>query len=70
MNKKLIKEFLIITFTIMLVFWGGCAFISQFYNFTVNNLYLRIMHIIGGFSPTIASYISLKINIFIFNIEL
>ena len=47
MNKKLIKEFLIITFTIMLVFWGGCAFISQFYNFTVNNLYLRIMHIIG-----------------------
>ena len=62
MNKKLIKEFLIITFTIMLVFWGGCAFISQFYNFTVNNLYLRIMHIIGGFSPTIASYISLKRN--------
>ena len=29
MNKKLVKEFLIITFVIMLIFWGGCALISQ-----------------------------------------
>lgn len=27
MNKKLVKEFLIITFVIMLIFWGGCALI-------------------------------------------
>ena len=62
MNKKLIKDFLIITFVIMIVFWGGCALISQIFNLTVNNIILRIMHIIGGFSPTIASYISLKRN--------
>ena len=62
MNKKLIKEFLIITFTIMLVFWGGCALISQLFDMTINNIFLRIMHIIGGFSPTISSYISLKRN--------
>ena len=62
MNKKLVKEFLIITFVIMLVFWGGCALISQIFNLTINNIFLRIMHIIGGFSPTIASYISLKRN--------
>ena len=62
MNKKLIKEFLTITFAIMIVFWGGCALISQMFNLTVNNIFLRIMHIIGGFSPTIASYISLKRN--------
>ena len=62
MNKKLVKEFLIITFVIMIVFWGGCALISQIFNLTVNNIILRIMHIIGGFSPTIASYISLKRN--------
>lgn len=62
MNKKLVKEFLIITFVIMIVFWGGCALISQIFNLTVNNIFLRIMHIIGGFSPTIASYISLKRN--------
>ena len=62
MNKKLVKEFLIITFAIMVVFWGGCALISQIFNLTINNIFLRIMHIIGGFSPTIASYISLKRN--------
>lgn len=62
MNKKLVKEFLIITFVIMLIFWGGCALISQIFNLTINNIFLRIMHIIGGFSPTIASYISLKKN--------
>lgn len=62
MNKKLVKEFLMITFAIMIVFWGGCALISQVFGLTVNNIFLRIMHIIGGFSPTIASYISLKRN--------
>ena len=62
MNKKLVKDFLIITFAIMIVFWGGCVLISQIFNLTVNNIFLRIMHIIGGFSPTIASYIALKRN--------
>lgn len=62
MNKKLVKEFLIITFSIMILFWGGCALISQTFNITVDNIFLRIMHIIGGFSPTIASYLSLKRN--------
>lgn len=62
MNKKLVREFLIITFVIMLVFWGGCALISQIFDLTVNNIFLRIMHMIGGFSPTIASYVSLKRN--------
>lgn len=60
MDKKLVKEFLILTFIIMIVFWGGCALISQMFDITVDNIFLRIMHIIGGFSPTIASYISLK----------
>lgn len=60
MDKKLVKEFLILTFIIMIVFWSGCALISQMFDITVDNIFLRIMHIIGGFSPTIASYISLK----------
>lgn len=62
MNKKLVKEFLIITFVIMIVFWGGCALTSQIFNLTINNIFIKIMYIIGGFSPTIASYISLKRN--------
>ena len=28
MNKKLVKEFLIITFVIMIIFWGGCAMLT------------------------------------------
>lgn len=60
MNKKLVKEFLFITFSIMLVFWGGCALLSQETGLTVNHWLLRIMHSIGGFSPTIASFVSLK----------
>ena len=62
MNKKLVKDFLIITFVIMMIGWGGCAFISQTFDITRNNIFLRIMHMIGGFSPTIASYLSLKRN--------
>ena len=44
----------------MIFFWGGCALISQIFNLTVDNIFLRIMQVIGGLSPTIASYISLK----------
>lgn len=46
----------------MAVFWGGCAFISQTFELTVDSIFLRLMFMIGGFSPTIASYISLKRN--------
>ena len=62
MNNKLAREFLIITFVIMIIFLGGCALVSQIFDITINNIFLRIMHIVGGFSPTIASYISLKRN--------
>ena len=62
MNNKLVREFLIITFVIMIIFWGVCALISQIFDITINNIILKIMFIIGGFSPTIASYISLKRN--------
>ena len=40
MNKKLVKEFLIITFVIMLIFWGGCALISQIFNLSINYICL------------------------------
>lgn len=60
MNKNLVRDYLAITFSIMITFWGGCAIISQCFDLTVNHILLRIMHMIGGFSPTIASYLSLK----------
>ena len=57
MNKRLVGEFLAITFIIMIVFWGGSALISQIFDVTIDNIFLRIMHMVGGFSPTIASYL-------------
>ena len=62
MNKKLLKDYLVITFAITVLFWGGAAVLSQLLNMTVYDLPIRVMHFIGGFSPTIASYISLKRN--------
>jgi len=62
MNKKIVKEYLVITFAIMILSWGVCAFISQSFNLTLSNIFLKILYAIGGFSPTIASYISLKRN--------
>ena len=62
MNKKLLKDYLVITFAITVLFWGGAAVLSQLLNMTVYDLLIRVMHFIGGFSPTIASYISLKRN--------
>ncbi len=60
MNAKLIRDYLTITFAIMGLFWGGCALISQVWDVTIDNVLLKIPYMIGGFSPTIASYISLK----------
>ena len=55
MNKKLLKDYLVIAFAITVLFWGGAAVLSQLLNMTVYDLLIRVMHFIGGFSPTIAS---------------
>lgn len=60
MNNKLVKEFLAITFAIMIICWGGCVILTQVGNLTINNIFILILRFVGGFSPTIASYISLK----------
>ena len=62
MNKRPVGEFLAITFIIMIIFWGGSALISQIFDVTIDNVFLKIMYMVGGFSPTIASYVSLKRN--------
>jgi len=62
MNKKLVIQFLILTFFLMLLFWGLLIILGQF-GFTINShLWLYIPWILGGLSPTIASYIVLKKN--------
>lgn len=60
MNQKRIKTFLCLTFLIWLFSWGVCSALSQFLNLTINDLLIRSLFIVGGFSPTIASYVTLK----------
>ncbi len=60
MNRKLVQKFLLLTFAIMLLFWGGSAVVSQLLDITVDNPAMKLPFMLGGFSPTIASYLSLK----------
>jgi membrane protease YdiL (CAAX protease family) len=62
MNKKLVFQFLLLTFSLMLFSWGLLVILGQF-GFTINNhFWLYIPYILGGLSPTISSYIILKKN--------
>ncbi len=60
MDRKLVKEYLLITFGLMLVFWGGCVLASQVLGLSVEAFWMRVPYALGGFSPTVASYVALK----------
>ncbi len=56
--SKLSKEYLLYTFSIMLVCWGGICLVCNLNNISLNDNYLLyIPYLLGGWSPTIASYI-------------
>ncbi|GHU51421.1 CPBP family intramembrane metalloprotease [Clostridia bacterium] len=58
--SKINKHYLILTFSIMLFFWGIC-FVCGINGIFLNKYYaLYIPYLLGGLSPTIASYIVLK----------
>jgi membrane protease YdiL (CAAX protease family) len=58
--SKLSRDFLAFTFLIMLVSWGIC-FVFGLNDISIkNNYFLYIPYLIGGWSPTIASYIAFK----------
>ena len=59
MNKRLVGDFLLTTFCLTAFFWGGAALLSTFWGLDMGSPILQVMHILGGFSPTAASYISL-----------
>lgn len=60
--SKLSKDYLIYTFLIMLTGWGLCVLCS-FNGITLNKYYLLYMpYMLGGWSPTIASFLALKKN--------
>ena len=60
--NKLIKDYLSITFLIMIICWGTLIVCSINGIILKDNPLLYVPYLIGGWSPTIASYISLKKN--------
>ena len=58
--SKLSVKYLIWTFIIMLLCWGTCVVCSMNGMSLANNSFLYIPYILGGFSPTIASFVALK----------
>jgi membrane protease YdiL (CAAX protease family) len=62
MNKKIVSQFLALTFLLMLFAWGLSLIFAQFGLTTTTHPWLYIPFLVGGWSPTIASYIVLKNN--------
>ena len=62
MDRKLVKDYAIVTGLVWIVFWGGCVALCRLYDVSVQRLWMRIPFMIGGFSPTIGSYVALKRN--------
>ncbi len=60
--NKLIKDYLLYTFLIMIICWGSCV-ICSLNGISLNDNYLLYLpYLLGGWSPTIASFIALKKN--------
>jgi len=62
MNKKLVIQFTALTMAITVVCWGGMVALSQLEIMLDDHWWLYIPFMLGGLSPTIASYIVLKRN--------
>lgn len=60
--SKLSKDYLLYTFSIMLICWGSCV-ICSINGISLNkSRFLYVPYLLGGLSPTIASFIALKKN--------
>lgn len=60
--NKLVKDYLVYTFLIMVLCWGTCT-VCSFNGILLNeNDILYIPYLLGGWSPTIASFFALKKN--------
>ncbi len=62
MNKKIVVQFTVLTFVIVLIFWGGLSVCGQF-GFTLDeDPLLYLPYLVGAWSPAIASFIVLRKN--------
>ena len=62
MNKKIVVQFTVLTLAFTAIVWGSLVVCAQFGITLSNNFWLYIPYIIGGWSPTIISYLILKRN--------
>ena len=62
MNKKLIFNFLLLTFSIMIIFNGLLLVLGQLGILINDHIWLYVPYIVGGLSTIIASYFVLKNN--------
>ncbi|MBP5705911.1 MAG: CPBP family intramembrane metalloprotease [Spirochaetales bacterium] len=58
--NKLTKNYLFFTFLIMIICWGTCVICSINDITMKKHFWLFVPYLIGGFSPTIASFIALR----------
>ncbi len=59
MNKKKISAYLLITFAITYTAWWGLALLTKFNIVASSQAIFTLIHVIGGFGPTIAAIIVL-----------
>lgn len=62
MKKSIISQFMLFTFSIMIFAWGICIVCGQFGITLKSQKFIYLPYVLGGWSPTIASYIVLKKN--------
>lgn len=60
--NKLCKDYLVYTFLIMIISWGLCVICSLNGILLNENYLLYLPYLLGGLSPTIASFFALKRN--------
>lgn len=59
-DMSLAGSFLVLTFGLLILGWGSSALLSQTLDWSVNHPFIRVLFMIGGFSPTVASYLALR----------
>lgn len=57
---RLCKQYLALTFALSYLCWGVCILGNRMGILVSESLFLNLLFLLGGFAPTIASYLSLK----------
>lgn len=63
MEKKRLIKFILITFAITWIAWGGLVILTKLNIILFSHPFGTILHIIGGFGPTIATFFVLEENL-------